>query len=319
MPLGKNHEICVITIFFIGIFGKYGVFYRVFRSDSGIRAFFNIWNWIQVTDNEALRQLLEPPVLAEREHFLIKLAENPAEIEAAQRLRYRVFMAEQGHMDGGAPDDAPDDGLDVDEFDQYCLHLIIVDRKRREIVGTYRVHPGVVAAHGIGFYSEREYRISGLAEIAPCLIELGRSCVSPDFRNGAVVALLWAGMAVLQRRSQCRYLLGCVSLETVDPAIGWALYHHFQTQEALFTPAISALPQAGFELPEVGDAAVEEYLTGAKRHELSSWMPPLLKGYLRLGAKLAGVPVLDREFGAIDFLVLFDFNEINQKYARHFL
>lgn len=267
-----------------------------------------------MTDNEALRQLLEPPVLAEREHFLIKLAENPAEVEAAQRLRYRVFMAEQGHMESVTADN----GLDIDEFDRYCLHLIIVDRGRNEIVGTYRVHPGLVATHGIGFYSEREYRIAGLDKIAPLSIEVGRSCVSPEFRNGAVVALLWAGMAVLQRRSQCRYLLGCVSLETVDPAIGWALYRHLQSQDGTFSTAVAALPQDGYELPEAEASVVEEYLTGAKQSELTRWMPPLLKGYLRLGARLCGVPVLDREFGAIDFLVLFDFNEINRKYARHF-
>lgn len=257
---------------------------------------------------------MDPPILVEREHFLVKFAENTEEVEAAQRLRYQVFMSEQGHFDGTAPQS----GVDSDEFDPYCLHLIIVDRKHAAIIGTYRIHPGTVARHGIGFYSEREYRIAGLAAIADEAIEVGRSCVRPDFRNGAVVAMLWAGMAVLMRRINARYLLGCVSLETSDPAIGWALYRQFR-QDAAFTEEITAVPQEAFRMPEAAEDAVKEYLAGEKKEELVRWIPPLLKGYLRLGAKLVGVPVLDREFGAIDFLVLFDLRKINEKYARHFL
>lgn len=267
-----------------------------------------------MTDSEILRKLMTPPVLVEREHFLVKFAENRAEVEAAQRLRYQVFMAEQGHFEGGAPKS----GVDSDEYDPYCLHLIIVDRRHDAIIGTYRIHPGTVARHGIGFYSEREYHITGLEAIADEAIEVGRSCVSPDFRNGAVVALLWAGMAVLMRRVNARYLLGCVSLETSDPAIGWALYRQFRQEDA-FTDEIGAVPQEAYRMPEAAEEAIAPYLTGEKQAELGRWVPPLLKGYLRLGAKLVGVPVLDKEFGAIDFLVLFDLRQINEKYARHFL
>ena len=267
-----------------------------------------------MTDSEILQKLMTPPVLVEREQFLVKFAENPGEVEAAQRLRYQVFMAEQGHFD----DNTPQSGVDSDEFDPYCLHLIIVDRRRDAIIGTYRIHPGTVARHGIGFYSEREYRITGLAEIADEAIEVGRSCVRPDCRNGAVVAMLWAGMAVLMRRVNARYLLGCVSLETSDPAIGWALYRQLQ-QEAAFTDEIAATPQEAFRMPAAAEEAVARYQTDEGRTELARWVPPLLKGYLRLGAKLVGEPVLDREFGAIDFLVLFDLRKINEKYARHFL
>ena len=267
-----------------------------------------------MTDNETLRKLLEPPVLVEREQFLIKFAETQQEVEAALRLRYQVFMNEQGHFDGALPKS----GIDADEFDPYCLHMIIVDRARNTIAGTYRIHPGEVARQGIGFYSEREYAITGLDAIADRTIEVGRSCVSPEFRNGVVVALLWSGMAVLMRRAKARYLLGCVSLETQDPAVGWALYRDFQNKDA-FTTFLQAVPQKSFVLPEDEEPQVREYLTGSRQNELSRWVPPLLKGYLRLGAKLVGKPVLDREFGAIDFLVLFDLEKINEKYARHFL
>ena len=268
----------------------------------------------KVTDSEILHKLMTPPVLVEREQFLVKFAENRSEVEAAQRLRYQVFMAEQGHFDGGAPQS----GVDSDEYDPYCLHLIIVDRKHDAIIGTYRIHPGTVAQHGIGFYSEREYRITGLSAIADEAIEVGRSCVRPDCRNGAVVAMLWAGMAVLMRRVEARYLLGCVSLETQDPAIGWALDRQFR-QQGVFTDELDAVPQEAFRMPVVPEEAVAQYLTDGKKEELARWVPPLLKGYLRLGAKLVGEPVLDKEFGAIDFLVLFDLRKINEKYARHFL
>ncbi len=269
-----------------------------------------------MTDNETLQQFLTPPVLAERGHFLVKLAENPHEIEAAQRLRFQVFMGEQGHLSDIAEHAA---GLDIDEFDRFCLHLIIVNSRSGEVVGTYRVHPGVVASRGIGFYSEREYHIRGLEKIASTVIEVGRSCVSAEYRNGTVVALLWAGLAELHARSRCRYLLGCVSLETADPVIGRALYESLRRQDGIFSSEIEVAPRPGFELPEADGALIQEYLDGTRRDELAHWMPPLMKGYLRLGARLGGVPVLDREFGAIDFLVLFNFDEMNRKYARHFM
>ena len=142
-------------------------------------------------ENDILKCLINPPVLVEKENFLVKFAENESEIEDALRLRYNVFMEEQGHLAGQEHSGA----IDVDEFDQYCLHLIIVERSRNEVIGTYRVHPGAVAQQGLGFYSAQEFKIPELEQIAARAVEVGRSCVKPEFRNGAVVALLWLSIS----------------------------------------------------------------------------------------------------------------------------
>ncbi len=269
-----------------------------------------------MVENEILKKLMSSPVLVEKEHFLVKFAETAAEIEAAKRLRYDVFMEEQGHMAGKG---LSDDALDEDEFDPYCLHLVVIERKNNEVIATYRVHPGSVAQHGLGFYSEQEFKIGGLEKIAGNVVEVGRSCVKPEFRNGAVVAMLWTGMASMHELIDCQYLLGCVSLSTTDPVIGRAMCQYLAGKGDVFTDELDIVPQPGWELPEVDPEAVKAYTEGDKKAELLKMVPPLLKGYLRVGAKFGREPVLDKEFGTIDFLVFFKFREMDQKYARHFL
>ena len=119
---------------------------------------------------------MDPPLLVEKEQFLVKFAENQDEIDAAKRLRYNVFMEEQGHLAGKTAETA----IDEDEFDPYCLHLIVVERSANEVIATYRVHPGTVALQGLGFYSEQEFKLGGLDKIAADSVEVGRSCVKPE-------------------------------------------------------------------------------------------------------------------------------------------
>ncbi len=248
--------------------------------------------------------LREPLVNGER--FLVKLAENESEKQQAQRLRYDVFMAEQGRLngDGGVV-------LDCDAYDDDgCLHLLVVEKANCSVVGTYRVRPGILARRGNGFYSERQYRIRGLAALADDTCEVGRSCVACDHRNGAVVALLWAGFSELRKRLHFRFLIGCASLENVDPAIGWGMYAKFK-HDGMLSDLVDCVPRSGFELPP---AEVPETDAAVLRRE----MPPLLKGYIRLGAKIGGLPAFDPEFGSIDFLILFDFERIPERYSRHF-
>ena len=173
---------------------------------------------------EFRRTVADPPVIAEKDQYLIKFALTEQEIESAFRLRYDVFNLEQGK---GLKDSQ--NGIDKDEFDEHCLHLIVVRKDDNRVVGTYRIHFGAVAARSkLGFYSEQEYRIDGLAPIAPLAIEVGRTCVAPDSRNGSVVALLWSGISTLICRSGQRFLLGCVSLESTDPIHGWLIYQNLK-------------------------------------------------------------------------------------------
>jgi len=273
----------------------------------------------------------ESPVLAELDSFRIKLAGSPAEVKAAQRLRYRVFKEEQGRLTNCSG------GLDRDRFDRYCRHLLVVDKAHDDVVGTYRVMSGREADAAGSFYSENEFMIAGLSAIKHEVCEVGRSCVAPEFRSGAVVALLWSGLGALRRRPRpsrsllvnyarrCRpdaspafhYLFGCVSLEDSDPVNAMALYEYFR-RRGMLSDKLAAKPRTGFALDPVSreEAArrAEEMGEGLVRT-----LPPLFKGYLRLGAKICGVPAHDREFGTIDFLILLDMREIPERYARRFL
>ena len=211
------------------------------------------------------------------------------------------------------------EGVDSDEYDQYCIHLVVLDKNRsNQIVGTYRVHPGVIAKTGIGFYSSSEYDIANIDDVAESVLEYGRSCVAADYRNGAVVSLLWSGISELHRRTKARYMLGCVSLETVDPVIGWAVYRHALGMCRAVESVVRGTPRPGYALPFPGEEAIDEF---RRNHwdELLAHLPPLLKGYLRLGASLSGEPVLDADFGSIDFLIWLDIKNIPERYLRHFM
>jgi len=261
--------------------------------------------------HELHKKISEPPVLAEKDQFLIKLAESEAEIEKAFRLRYKVFNLEQGK----GLESANDDGIDKDEFDKYCMHLIVVEKKSGEVVGTYRIHFGEIARSAIGFYSAREYEIEGLEKIASESIEVGRSCVSPEYRSGSVVALLWRGISELLFRSKMSYLFGCVSLETTSPADGWALYEYFKANNGV-SDLLNSRPTEKFALSRPQDSEIKQ-ISADKKHILDI-IPPLFKGYLRLGAKICGEPALDEEFGTIDFFIILNLKEVPERYHRHF-
>lgn len=258
---------------------------------------------------KVIEKICQPAILVEDNSFLIKFAESESEVEAAQRLRYRVFHLEQGRGESSINST----GIDADEFDEYCLHLIVVKKSNDNIVGTYRVHPGALAKQHLGLYTATEYELDGIESIIDTAVEVGRSCVCPQYRNGAVVALLWAGIAQIMLRGEFRFLLGCVSLESSEPAIGWALYKYFCTQDKV-TDTISARPKVNFMLPQARQNEIDQ-LTATPMHK---HIPPLFRGYLRLGAKICGEPVYDQDFGTIDFLVLLDLELMPEKYFKHF-
>lgn len=272
------------------------------------------------------------PVLAEQEHFRLKLAETPAEVAAAQKLRYRVFKQEQGRLAGCS------DGIDRDRFDRYCRHLIVTEKERGRIVGTYRVLSGTGAAAAGGFYSEEEFEVYGLRQLGGEVCEVGRSCVDPEFRSGAVVALLWSGLGALRRRPEpghgwlhrCRgagrrcsektafnYLFGCVSLEDRNPVAALALHEYFR-RNGMVSARLQAVPRPGFELDRIPREEVMRYF-GEHGKLMERTLPPLFRGYLKLGARICGAPAYDREFGTIDFLILLDMHEMPERYARRFL
>jgi putative hemolysin len=178
------------------------------------------------------------------------------------------------------------------------------------------VHPGPTAlTHDLGFYSSHEFDIKGLDAIADQTFEMGRSCVSPDSRNGTVVALLWAGVSEIVGRSRLRYLTGCVSLEEMEPAAGWELYDYFVEQGKISDKLFGTpLPHVKMERPspEVMEAFRQQHPVPR------TLIPPLFKGYLRMGAKICSEPVFDADFGTIDFLILLDTGRLPERYQKHF-
>lgn len=243
--------------------------------------------------------------LVENQRFLVKFAQSRQEIEATLRLRYEVFKIEHHVMTGLSKDQ-----VDCDEFDEYCRHLVVIDRSTGRVIGTYRMQSGGMAAAGIGFYTEREYQFDRIPDAKNQILELGRACVAPEYRQGAAVAMLWAGIAECRRLCGFRYLIGCVSLVEASAAIAWGIYNWLKSR-GLICHEISATPRTGFELPQPHMGAV-----GASESE--SALPPLFKGYLRAGAKVCGIPAWDREFGSVDFPMWLDFESISFRYAKHF-
>jgi putative hemolysin len=263
------------------------------------------------TEKMLINKISTPPLIAEQEQYLIKIAENEAEIKEAMRLRYEVFNIEQGK----GLQSAELEKIDCDEFDEHCLHLVIVEKKTSRIVGTYRVNPGSIARKHLGFYAAREYNIEGLDELQDEILEVGRSCVHPKFRNGAVIGLLWSGISGTLVRAGLHYTLGCVSLDATDPNIGWALYEYFKLREKL-SDQLKATPGDGFELPPMDKERVNKLLED--KIALLKYIPSLFKGYLRLGVKICGVPIWDKEFCSIDFLILLNYHNMPEKYIKHF-
>ena len=233
--------------------------------------------------------------------YSLLLTSDPGHVRAAQQLRYRVFADEFGvTFDDLQP------GLDTDRFDPFCDHLVVRDDAAGDIVGTYRLLSPAGARAAGGLYAENEFDLSALEGIRPRMVETGRSCVDPDHRSGAVIGLVWAGIGRYLLLTANRWLVGCASVSLADggpTAAGvWhrALDRHLAPVDYRVTPKQPWLPPTA-----------PPSTTGQ--------LPPLLRGYLRLGAWVCGPPAHDPAFGCADFPVLLGLDHLDARYARHFL
>jgi putative hemolysin len=238
----------------------------------------------------------------EQARFAVSLAATPAEVEEAQRLRWQVFVEEQGaRPEPGVP------GIETDRFDRHCRHLIVRDLVTGAVVGTYRVLTPDAARRLGGYYTEQEFDLGGLDQHRDHLVELGRSCVHRDYRTGVVIALLWAGLAgLIIATTDARFVIGCASISMADggreaASLYLRLAAHHASAPALRVTPLKPLVLEGIDV----DAAVKP--------------PPLIKGYLRAGAEVAGPPALDQDFGTADLPMLLTLDRLNPRYARHFI
>ena len=222
--------------------------------------------------------------------YSVRFATNPEEVRAALKLRYEVFNLEL--QEGLAASHAS--GLDEDEFDAVCDHLIIVEEKSGSVVGTYRMQSGAMAAKNIGYYSAREFDFTPFEPLRGSLIELGRACVHRDHRSIIVISMLWKEIVRYVLKNEARFMIGCSSLTSQDPSLGHAMYRKFRKDGALAQEPFVTKPWPQFALPSA--------------EPLDPCPPPpkLLRAYLGVGAKICSEPSIDREFGTIDFLTILD-------------
>jgi putative hemolysin len=223
--------------------------------------------------------------------YIVKLAADAQEFRAALRLRYEVFNVElrEGLQSSHST------GYDFDSFDAVADHIIVKCAYSRRVVGTYRLQTGLIAARNIGYYSEREFDFKPYAALRSQILELGRACIHQDHRNTQVLMLLWKAIAQYGIQRGCRYLIGCSSLSSQEPAMGAAVYA--KLKKFLVPAELQTTPQAKF----VCDLSSEVAGEGEP-----SKVPKLLRAYLTVGAQICGPPALDAEFGTIDFLTLLD-------------
>ena len=223
--------------------------------------------------------------------YRVRLAVSDAHVEAALRLRFRVFNLE---LNEGLPS-AFETGLDRDQFDPVCEHLIVEHIPSGAVVGTYRLQSGLKARDNCGYYSEREFCFTPYESIRESMVELGRACIHRDHRSKQVLQLLWKGIAQYAVEKGARYLIGCSSLTSQDPAEGTAVYAALRT--FLVEPPLRTVPVREFAMPPVSETVDPK-------------VPKLLRAYLAIGARICGPPAIDREFRTIDFLTLMDLDKI---------
>ncbi|MBD3640607.1 MAG: GNAT family N-acetyltransferase [Marinobacter sp.] len=231
------------------------------------------------------------------------ITRDPIIIEQAQRLRYNVFSAEYGSDLG-----ATTPGIDADVYDSQCDHLVVTDNQTGNLIATTRVLPQSRIRGVSEFYSAGEFDLSALASLSGSIAELGRTCVHPDYRNGATISLLWATLAEYLIEHRIDYLIGCASIGMSDGGHkAWRIANHLQDTYLADEP-FRVTPLR--ELP---------HLTHAPAPDRPVDVPPLIRAYMRLGARVCGAPCWDPEFRCADLLVLLEVDSLAARYSRHFL
>ncbi|MDE1900721.1 MAG: GNAT family N-acetyltransferase [Alphaproteobacteria bacterium] len=253
----------------------------------------------------------------------VRLAKTPEDIERAQELRYQVFYEEMGAKP--TPDMAAS-RRDFDAHDAFCDHLLLIDHARKNknpVVGTYRLIRRDAAAKCGGFYSSAEYDVSRLIAYPGEILELGRSCIDADYRTGPVMQLLWRGLGMYIARHNVALMFGCASLPGTDPdalkiPLSY-LYHHHLAPPALRAKALperyvdmKMLPREAFD----PTTAFEELKLDPRSG--SNSLPPLIKGYIRVGGFVGDGAVVDHQFNTTDICIIVKTDLMTRRYQRHY-
>jgi putative hemolysin len=260
-----------------------------------------------------------PCIHAEVGRYRVRLAQSLEDREAACRLRFRVFNIELGE----GLDSSYETGMDTDQFDLFCEHLLVEDKLEsnpaRRIVGTYRMQSGATAKQNLGYYSEQEFNFAPYEPQRAGILELGRASIDRAHRTPEVLTLLWRGIAQYATDMGLRYLIGCSSLNSQDPADGWQMYG--QLEHYRVSPEFATVPTGAYACPIEQEGAHAQPASAPEDGLLPApaKVPKLLKTYLAIGARICAPPAWDREFGTIDFLTLLDLKTISPSARNRFL
>ena len=241
----------------------------------------------------------------QRSGISVSWARHQDEVRAAQRLRYEVFASEMG-----ARLQTPVAGHDIDLFDDYCEHLLVRDDQTRDVIGTYRVLAPAQAKRVGSTYSDTEFDLTRLRGLRERMVELGRSCVHADHRHGGVILALWGALAEFMDRNQLDTMIGCASIPMLHNGVvsGDAAASIWrQLRETHLAPIeYHVLPRLALPVEQLDDTLQIE-------------PPALIKGYLRLGAKVLGAPAWDPDFNTADLPMLMRISDLPSRYRKHFL
>ena len=246
-------------------------------------------------------QLRSPVQSVPATRYHVSLAVDDREIREAQRLRYKVFAEELGaRLSTVLPDH------DIDLYDPFCDHLLVRDLASGEIVGTYRILSPEAARRVGSYYAEQEFDLTRLNFLRPRMAELGRSCVHPAHRSGAVIARLWIGLAEYMTRYGYETIIGCASIGMADGGHIAASVYRQLIKNHLAPIEWNVTPRTRLPIESLDDGQ-------------SVALPPLIKGYTRLGAMVCGEPAWDPDFNTADLLMLLPLAQLNRSYARRFI
>ncbi len=244
-----------------------------------------------------------PPQLDTSGPYEIRFAANDEDLDRILKLRFEVFNLELGE----GLEESYDTQRDKDDFDAGCHHLMVLDRRGGVLAGSYRMQTADMAKAHLGYYSAGEFDFTDMpAEVLDSAIEIGRACVAESHRNTHTLFSLWRGLAAYVAHNRTRYLFGCSSLTSQDPNEG----HDLLTQ----------LSESGHLHPTLDLAPLEDFACPAAdpNSGVKAELPPLFRIYLRYGAKVCGGPAIDRLFGTIDYLMLFDIEAMDERTYRMF-
>lgn len=231
--------------------------------------------------------------------LVVGLAQTVEEIELIQRLRYDVFSSEYNAVLSSQ------EGIDRDDFDPWCEHLMVRELATDRVIGTYRALTPHQAKRAGGYYSESEFDLLGLGSIRDNLLEFGRACIHPDHRQGGVLMMLWSGLSEIIKQGRYEHVFGCASVSLRDDGVTAARVWRQVRENALMAGQPSVAPLHRYPV---------EHLDS----DLPAEVPALLKGYLKLGARVCGEPAWDPDFNTADFPMLLSMSNMGSRYRRHF-